>query len=93
MRAQGSGVNQHQAWDYAEEQENHPHPNQGIALTPRADQPEQQQDRYHDAGNGVQQHHSGIKDIRLWERVEVNRGHDKEADQRRQPAIHQSSGG
>src|ERR1700704_5348914 len=44
MCSQSSGVNQRQSWDCAEEQENHSRANKRIALTPRADQPEQERD-------------------------------------------------
>src|ERR1700686_461493 len=44
FRAQGSCVNQRQAWDCAEEQVDHSDANQRLTLTPPAYQPEQQQD-------------------------------------------------
>ena len=80
LRAQRSRVNQHQPWNRTEEQENHSGANQRLALTQTlAHEPEQQQDGSHDAGNGVQQHHSGIENVRLRERVKVNCGQRKES--------------
>src|ERR1035437_66933 len=93
LRAERSGVNQRQSWDRAEEQQNHSVADYRLPLTPPAHQPEQQPNRSHNPGNGVQHDHPSIKNIRLRERVQVNRGHGKEADQYRQYPAHRISGG